>query len=80
MENECTEMDALLKGADKLSPATSKRKQRTRTPQISSWQYETSSILQPFDAAVYACLTTTFYAAARVGESTSMPPSTLNPP
>ena len=63
------EMEALLKGADCLVPKTSKRKK---------WQPYTLEFIQrvcnhlqldnPFDAAIFACLTTCFYAATCLGE------------
>ncbi|KAF8797483.1 hypothetical protein BYT27DRAFT_7018258, partial [Phlegmacium glaucopus] len=63
------EMDALLKGADRLTPPSSKRKKRLPyTPEFISTLRQHLSLDDPFDAAVFACLTTCFYAAARVGE------------
>ena len=65
------EVEALLKAADKLTPASSKRKKRR--------PYTTDFIIairnnlnldSPLDAAVYSCLTSTFYGAARVCEFT----------
>jgi hypothetical protein len=63
------EMDALLKGADRLSPLSSKRKKRQPyTPEFITKIRQHLDLKDPFDAAVFACLTTCFYAAARVGE------------
>jgi hypothetical protein len=65
------EVEALLKVADKLTPLSSKRKKRR--------PYTTDFIIairdnldldNPLDAAVYTCLTLTFYGAARVCEFT----------
>lgn len=63
------EMDALLKGAERLAPPSSKRKKRQPyTPDFITKLRQQLSLDDPFDAAVFACLTTCFYAAARVGE------------
>ena len=68
---DTTELEALLRAAAKTAPVTSKRKKRVL--------YTLDFILAirgqlnlglPCDAAVYSCLTTTFYAAARLGEFT----------
>ena len=68
---DMAELEALLRAAEKSTPPTSRRKKRV--------PYTTDFILairgqlkldQPWDAAVYSCLTTTFYAAARLGEFT----------
>jgi hypothetical protein len=63
------EMDALLKGADRLAPPSSKRKKRQPyTPEFITRIRQHLRLDDPLDAAVFACLTTCFYAAARVGE------------
>jgi len=63
------EMEALLKGAEKAAPATSKRKRRTPyTPDYITQVKAHLDLDDPLHIAVYACLTTTFYAAARLGE------------
>jgi hypothetical protein len=63
------EMDAVLKGADRLAPPSSKRKKRQPyTPEFITSLRQHLRLDDPFDAAVFACLTTCFYAAARVGE------------
>jgi len=65
------ETDALIKATKKLTPPESKKEKR----QAYTTEY-ISQILQqldtnnPADAAVHACLTTTFWASARVGETT----------
>jgi hypothetical protein len=63
------ETDAALKGADRLAPPSSKRKKRQPyTTDFITRLRQQLSIEEPFDAAVFACLTICFYAAARVGE------------
>ena len=63
------EMDAVLKGADRLAPPSSKRKKRQPyTPEFITSLRQHLRLDDSFDAAVFACLTTCFYAAARVGE------------
>ncbi|KIJ90262.1 hypothetical protein K443DRAFT_116846, partial [Laccaria amethystina LaAM-08-1] len=52
---DTAELEALLRAAEKTAPPASKKKKRLDKPR---------------DAAVYSCLTTTFYAAARLGEFT----------
>ena len=63
------EMDAALKGADRLAPPSSKRKKRQPyTVEFITRLHQQLNIEDNFDAAVFACLATCFYAAARVGE------------
>jgi hypothetical protein len=63
------ETDAALKGAERLAPPSSKRKKRQPyTPEFIARLRQHLKLEDPFDAAVFACLTTCFYAAARVGE------------
>ncbi|CAA7270450.1 unnamed protein product [Cyclocybe aegerita] len=63
------EMEALLKGAEKAAPASSKRKKRVPyTLDFITAIKGQLDLSKPFDSTVYACLTTTFYAAARLGE------------
>ncbi|KAF8800364.1 hypothetical protein BYT27DRAFT_7217059 [Phlegmacium glaucopus] len=65
------EIEALLKSADKSSPASSKRKKRQPyTIDFMLSIKDNLDLSQPLHAAVFACLTTTFYTAARVGEFT----------
>jgi hypothetical protein len=65
------EMDALMKGAERLTPASSRRKKRVPyTPDFLASLRLQLCLDQPFDAAAWACLTACFYAAARVGELT----------
>jgi hypothetical protein len=65
------EMEALLKAAEKATPESSKRKKRTpyTLPFVLAIRAQLN-LDNPFEAAVYACLTTVFYACARVGEFT----------
>lgn len=66
-----TEMAAVLKGADKMAPASSKRKKRRPyTVQLITAIRSRLNLEDPLDAAVFACLATCFYAVARVGEFT----------
>jgi hypothetical protein len=68
---EKTEMEVMLHTADRLTPASSKRKKRR--PYTLSFISEVRNQLrleEPLDAAVFACLTTCFYASARLGEFT----------
>ncbi|GBE89617.1 hypothetical protein SCP_1602800 [Sparassis crispa] len=65
------EMKAALDGAAVLAPPSSKREKRI--PFTVEFIILIRSVLDlslPLDAAVYACLTTTFFCAARVGEFT----------
>jgi hypothetical protein len=65
------EIDALLKAATNVAPLSSKRKQRL--PFTVDFMAAIRGHLDldvPLDTAVYSCLTTTFYTAARTGEFT----------
>jgi len=74
------EMEALLRGAVKAAPASSKRKQRVPyTPDFMIAVRGQLDLTKPLDTAVYACLTTTFYAAARLGEFVVPTLKTFNP-
>ncbi|KAF5324115.1 hypothetical protein D9619_011254 [Psilocybe cf. subviscida] len=65
------EMASMLKAAERLAAATSSRKQRVPfTVEYIATLRRHLDISKPLHAAVYACLTTTFYAAARLGEFT----------
>jgi hypothetical protein len=70
--NMCdAEMKAILSGAHRLAPPSSKRPKRA--PMTVSWMERAISHLDltvPLDAAVAACLSTTFYSVARTGEFT----------
>ena len=59
------ELEAILKGADRLAPPSSKRKKRLLyTPEVIAKLHQHLDLKEPFDAAVFACLTTCFYSAA----------------
>src|SRR5271168_3942141 len=63
------ELEAVLRAAERLTPSSSKRKKRQPyTPEFIAELRSQLDLADPFDAAVFACLTTCFYAAARVGE------------
>ena len=77
---EKNEMDAMLQAADKLTPSSSKRKKhRLYTPDFISAVRQQLDLKKPLNVAVYACLTTCFYASARLGEFTVRTPTTFNP-
>lgn len=68
---EKPEMDTMLRAADKLTPPSSKRKKRLPyTPRFITELKQQMDLNVPLDAAVFACLTTCFYASARLGEFT----------
>src|SRR5271168_821194 len=63
------ELEAVLRAAERLTPSSSKRKKRQPyTPGFIAKLRSQLDLADPFNAAVFACLTTCFYAAARVGE------------
>ena len=65
------ELKTMLKATERLTPTTSKRKKRLPfTPEFMSAIRRNLMLDSPLDAAVFACLTTCFYAAARLGEFT----------
>ncbi|KIY62773.1 hypothetical protein CYLTODRAFT_433218 [Cylindrobasidium torrendii FP15055 ss-10] len=64
-------LDALLSAANALTPESSKCKPREPyTVEILEMIIAKLDLTNPLDAAVAACLTTTFYSAARLGEFT----------
>lgn len=66
-----TEMDLLLKAAERTAPPSSTRKKRRPyTPAYIEALRTHLDLNNPLDAACFACLTTTFYSAARLGEFT----------
>lgn len=68
---ETREMDTMLKAAEKLTPSTSKRKKHLpHTPTFISAIRQQLDLEAPLDVAIFACLTTCFYASARLGEFT----------
>ena len=69
---ERREMETMLRAADKLTPSSSKRKKRQpNTPEFIAMVRAQLDLDKPLDAAVYTCLTTCFYASARLGEFTT---------
>jgi len=65
------EIDTMLRAAEKLAPPASKKKQRRPyTPDFIEALRRHLDLALPLDAAVFACLTTCFYASARLGEFT----------
>ena len=74
------EMETMLRAVEKLTPQTSKREQRR--PYTPGFIESLSRLLDysnPLDAAVYACLTTCFYASARLREFTVRQLDGFNP-
>jgi len=64
-------METLLVAATKVTPASSKHpKQCLFTPDYITKLKGQLKLDEPLDAAVFVCLTTCFYASARVGEFT----------
>jgi len=66
-----SETEAIIKAANSIRPASSK--QKPRRPFTIDYMLAIRSQLDisaPLDAAVFACLTTTFYTTARLGEFT----------
>ena len=64
-------LNAIMKGAQKMAPRESERQKREPITteyieRVSQQLSKTNSL----DVAVFACLTTTFWAAARLGETT----------
>jgi integrase len=69
----------MLKGIAKLAPPAVKQdKRKPVTIQMMSLIKDRFDQSNPFDAAFFACLTTTFYTAARVGEFTLQRLDTFN--
>lgn len=65
-----TELDLLLQSADHLSPTDPSPLRLPYTPHMVSLLAGGFNLTQPLDVAVFACLTTTFYACAHLGEFT----------
>jgi len=75
-----TEQSLAIKAAERLAPATSSRKRRVPfTLEYIAALRQHLDITKPLHAAVYACLTTTFFAAARLGEFTIPSLRTFDP-
>ncbi|KAF8129570.1 hypothetical protein EV363DRAFT_290807 [Boletus edulis] len=74
------ETDALLKAAKSLAPPSSKRPPREPyTLDIITRLHAHLDLNDPLDTAVFACLTTTFFATARTGEFTVANIPAFNP-
>jgi len=74
------ELETLLKGAERIAPASSKRKKRRPfTIEFIEKLLQELDMSTPLDAAVFACLTTCFYAVARLGELTVPRLDAFNP-
>ena len=68
---EKAEMDAMLKAAEKVTPASSKRKKRRPyTIEFILAIRQHPDLSKPLDVSVFACLTTCFFGTGRVGEFT----------
>jgi hypothetical protein len=66
-----TQLKAILDGAAALAPPSSKRPKRSPfTPKLICKIFDQLNLSTPLDAAVFACLTTSFYCIARLGEFT----------
>ncbi|KAH8993206.1 hypothetical protein EDB92DRAFT_1756183, partial [Lactarius akahatsu] len=77
---EKSEMDTMLRAACKLTPSTSKMKPRLPyTPEFIIEVGKHIDPQDPLDAAVFACLTSCFYASARLGEFTTRTINTFHP-
>jgi len=77
---EKREMDTMLRAAAKLTPLSSKRKMRLPyTPDFITALRTQMNLNVPLDAAVFACLTTCFYASARLGEFTTRTLQSFSP-
>ena len=68
---EKAKMDTMLRAADKLMPSSSKKKKRRpyTLDFIIALRHQ-MNLEDSLDAAVFACLTTCFYASGRLGEFT----------
>jgi hypothetical protein len=74
------ELTSILHAAESVAPASSKRKkQQPYTMDFIRSIHTQLKLDDPRDAAVYACLTTTFYTTARLGEFTMPRLGTFNP-
>ena len=68
---EVAELEVLLRAAEKATPVSSRKKKRVPyTPDFILAVKRHLQLDKPRDAAVYSCLTTTFYTTARLGEFT----------
>ena len=76
---EKAEMDTILRMAKMLTPVNSKRKKcHPYTPDFIVQIRQQLNCKNPLNTAVFACLTTCFYASARLGEFTTCTLSSFN--
>ncbi|KAF8468597.1 hypothetical protein DFH94DRAFT_638404 [Russula ochroleuca] len=74
------EMDTMLCTADKLTPPSSKKKRRCPyTPKFIGVLRQQMDLSNPLDTAVFTCLTTCFYASARLSKFTTCTLQTFHP-
>jgi hypothetical protein len=77
---QANELKGILDGATALAPLSSKRPKREPfTPAIINSIRENLDLDDPRDAAIFACVTTTFYSVARLGEFTVPAIKAFNP-
>ena len=73
-------MEAILRALDKLTPASLKwKKRQPYTPEFIMTIKAHLDMEKPLDAAIYTCLTTCFYASARLGEFTARTLGSFSP-
>jgi hypothetical protein len=77
---EGLELDAVIKGAKSLAPpASSREKRKPITVEHIEKIHAHLSQTEPLDVAVFACLTSAFWATARLGEVTVKTLTSFNP-
>ena len=77
---EKNEMETMLRAVDELTPNSSKKKKRhPYTPDFITTVRWHMDLGDPLDAAVFTCLTSCFYASARLGEFTVQTLSSFSP-
>ena len=73
-------MEAILWAVDKLMPTSSKwKKRQPYTPEFITTIKAHLDVEKPLNAAIYTCLTTCFYASARLGEFTARTLGSFSP-
>ena len=74
------ELDTIIKGAKNMAPKSSTRKKRAAiTVEYLEKVHQQLSDTEPLDVAAFACLTSAFWATARLGELTVKNLSAFNP-
>ena len=77
---EKKEMDLMLQAADKLTlDSTRRKKRRPYTPSFMEQIGQQLNLEEPLNTAVFTCLTTCFYASARLGKFTVRTLTSFNP-